>query len=518
MSAVRRPVCVVLDGPPTPAWQARALELLRESSSLHVRAVTLIEAPPRRAIARRHAAYERRLLRLGRDPLQTQSVAPLSAGEAGGSDQLLIWLSERPPDDHEDRALLQLRHARRSEPAERAVRRATLGGESSIESEVVLRGADGRTTLVEQTVSELRRFSVTLSLDLMLWKLAALVPRAAARAPGLDRPAPPAEPASSAPSTAALLASSALAWPRILGVHALFRRPWSIRVRRREPRADAGWPTRHELVRWARGHLYADPFLFEHEGRHHLFCEEVPPGQQRAFISHTELSRDGSPARAPQPVLVRPYHLSYPFVVAHRGELLMIPETSAVKRVELYRAVDFPTSWERDAVLLEGVEAADATLLAHDGRLWMFAAIAAENASSLDELHVFWADSPRGPWQAHPLNPVVSDARCARPAGAVLRCGERLVRPGQDCSRRYGGSISFREIDVLSTERYAEHEIARLDAADVAHARATHTYTADASFEAIDFRHRELRLALAARSLRGALRGHRSRAAEEAGR
>ena len=242
--------------------------------------------------------------------------------------------------------------------------------------------------------------------------------------------------------------------------------------------------------------MYADPFLFEHEGRHHLFCEELPPGAKRAVISHTELRLDGGVADPPAPVLEEPYHLSYPFVFAHEGELLMIPETSAVGRVQLYRAVEFPHRWEHEAVLLDDLDAADATLLAHGDRLWLFAGVAAADASSLDELHLFWADVLRGPWHAHPGNPVVSDVRCARPAGAIQRWGSRLVRPGQDGSRRYGGAVSFRQIDLLSESEYAEHEIARLEPGELGDARATHTYNSDGRFEAIDLRRREPRVTL----------------------
>jgi hypothetical protein len=240
--------------------------------------------------------------------------------------------------------------------------------------------------------------------------------------------------------------------------------------------------------------MYADPFLFEHEGRHHLFCEDVG-GDGRGVICHSELRADGARAERPECVLARPYHLSYPFVFAHDGEMFMIPETSAVKRVELYRATDFPRTWEREAILLDGIDAADATLMVHDGRLWLFAAVAADGASSLDELHLFSAGELRGPWQAHPRNPIVSDVRRARPAGAIQRWDTRLVRPGQDGSRRYGGAVAFCEIDVINESEYAEHEIARLEPADIGGARATHTYNSDRAYEAIDLRRREPRLA-----------------------
>jgi hypothetical protein len=506
-----RPIAVVLDGPPTPAWQARALAGLAESPVLDVVEVRL-SGPRRRGLARRlHAAAERRLLHLGADalapvPLDGSKIGPRARSESPselrsepGSEPrsepatLVVWLAERPVPDGETRDVLYLRHGRLPQPAEDAFRRALLGGATCVETEVLLRGVGGTVVVVERTVSGVRPFSLTLSRDLALWKLAAVIRRAAERAPGLDLPAPESEPAGPAPSTAALIAHAATTWGRVLAIRLLFRRPWSVRVRERGPELTRGWSVESDLVHWARGHLYADPFLFEHEGRHHLFCEEQLPGAGRAVISHTELRLDGAAADPPTPVLARPYHLSYPFVFAHEGETFMIPETSAAARVELYRAVEFPHRWEREAVLIDDLDAADATLLAHEGRLWLFASVAPANASSLDELHVFWASSPRGPWRPHPRNPVVSDARCARPAGAVQRWGSRLVRPGQDGSRRYGGAISFREIDVLSSSDYAEHEIARLEPADLGDARATHTYAADGRFEAIDLRRREPR-------------------------
>lgn len=508
-----RPIAVVLDGDPTPAWQQRALAGIAASPVLDVVEVRVEAGPTGRArrgfIRRVHAAIERHVLRLGADALASVVVDRSLLGgtgerrsgpfEGGASAELVVWLADAPVSE-DARDVLYVRHGGRVEPAEQAVMRALLSDASCLETEVLLRRAGGRTVVVERTVSGLRPFSLTLSTDMLLWKLAALVPRATERVPGRESPSPGAPasvPGSSAvprtPSTLMLFARSAIAWPRVVVTRLLFRRPWAIRLRRRGAEPTAGWSTGEELVRWARGHLYADPFLFEHEGRHHLFCEEQPRGAGRAVIAHTELRLDGVAADPPTPVLARPYHLSYPFVFAHEGETFMIPETSAVARVELYCAVEFPHRWEREAVLIDGLDAADATLLQHDDRLWLFASVTPEDASSLDELHLFWASALRGPWQPHPRNPVVSDVRCARPAGAVQRWGSRLVRPGQDGSRRYGGAISFREIDVLSVSDYAEHEIARLESADLGDARATHTYAADRRFEAIDLRRRELR-------------------------
>ena len=546
-SRAARAIEVVLDGPPTVAWQVHALRRLAGSPSLEVVQVRLVGPRSCGVLARARAAIERRLLRLGPDALASTSIeqdALASAaieGEAPGSVPiegdvlvaepvdartraqrdnagLVVWLSERPAPARGPREVVYVRHGQLTEPAESALSRALCSGASSVQTDVLLHGAGG-TSVVERTVSGVRPFSVTLSRDLLLWKLVAVVPRALERLPGLNQPVPaPAPDARALPSSTRLLTGAFAAWGRVLVSRLLFRRPWSIRMRLCGPEPASGWSgtkdghyTGECLVRWRRGHVYADPHLIEHEGRHHLFCEEVPLGAKRGVISHTELRLDGAPADPPEPILQQPYHLSYPFVFEREGEMFMIPETLATRRVELYRAHDFPLEWRSEAVLLHDVAAVDATIFCADDRLWLFAGISAPHASSCDELHLFWASAPRGPWHSHPRNPIVSDVRCARPAGALQKWGSRLIRPAQDCSRRYGGSISFREIDVLSTTDYAEHEVDRLDPDDLGNARATHTYASDGRFEAVDLRRRELRASLEAARLGARIRaGHRS--------
>lgn len=512
---VRIPIGVVLDGPRPPAWQARVLKRLEDSRELVVEQLRLTSGAHHHTLARRlRAALERHVFAIADDPTDPVELVPREGAQAP---RLTLWLAEgQQPSEELTGGLALLRHGDRFEPAENAFWRALLAGDSYVRSELLLI-RDGTAQTVADTVSELRPYSETVSRALALWKLAAFVPRslerslAGASAPRAPAPASADESEQRASASAAapwapsavslppaselgLLARSAVRAARAMLVRACFRRPWSIVVAEGEPSPESACrPADAGLVRWGEARMYADPFLFEHEGRHHLFCEEVPAGQARGVISHTELSADGGAAAAPTPVLQAAHHLSYPFVFSHEGEVFMIPETSAVRRVELYRARVFPEEWERHAVLLDDLDAADATLLAHEGLLWLFASVAAPGASTLDELHLFWAEKLRGPWRAHPLNPVVSDARCARPAGAIQRWGSRLVRPAQDCSRRYGWAISFRQIELLSTSGYAEREIDRVEPSALPGARAMHTYSSDTRFQTWDVRRREPR-------------------------
>lgn len=79
-----------------------------------------------------------------------------------------------------------------------------------------------------------------------------------------------------------------------------------------------------------------------------------------------------------------------------------------------------------------------------------------------DELHLYYADNPRGPWKPHARNPVVSDVRSARPAGRLYWSKNRLYRPSQDSSLRYGYATTINRIDKLSPTEYSETEVGKI--------------------------------------------------------
>ena len=207
--------------------------------------------------------------------------------------------------------------------------------------------------------------------------------------------------------------------------------------------------------------LWADPFPFHAAGAHYIFFEELPFSARKAHISMVCVDRDGRVSK-PVRVLERDYHLSYPFLVVHRGALYMIPESAGNRSVDLYRCVEFPDRWKLERTLLQGFACFDATVHRERDRWWMFANVAEDGAHPDDELHLFHADDLLGEWRAHPRNPVKSDVRCARPAGRLYREGDALMRPAQIGVPLYGSGISLNRVMRLSLQDYAEEEVARI--------------------------------------------------------
>jgi hypothetical protein len=209
--------------------------------------------------------------------------------------------------------------------------------------------------------------------------------------------------------------------------------------------------------------FWADPHAIEFNGRNYIFFEEWDYKKNKGHISSMEFKDDGSFSDAIK-VLEQPFHLSYPFVFKSEGELYMIPETSANKTIELYRCTDIPYKWEFVMNLMENVHAVDATLFHHDNKWWLFTnMVETEGASSLDELFIFYSDDFRSrEWKPHALNPVISDARTARPAGALFKIGEKIYRPSQCSDGLYGRSTNINEIITLTESGFLEKKIASL--------------------------------------------------------
>ena len=272
---------------------------------------------------------------------------------------------------------------------------------------------------------------------------------------------------------------------RVASVKSAAAPKWCIWIRSRTPARAFDDPSDYRMMPSAEDRFYADPFLFERDGKTFLFFEDFRYAEGRAVISVCELDAMGAPGD-PVEVLRRPYHLSYPFLFEYRGETYMIPETRGNLAIELYRAASFPTVWVQQGNLIADIAAVDTTIQCVDGKLWLFTSVSNGGYSNSDELSLYFADTLEGPWKPHPQNPIVSDVQRARPAGMLFEDAGRLIRPSQDCGKAYGYALVFSEILKLTETEYEERVIGRITPDLIPHAISNHTYNRTASFEVVD--------------------------------
>jgi hypothetical protein len=274
---------------------------------------------------------------------------------------------------------------------------------------------------------------------------------------------------------------SCLTFPRRI----FYREQFVIALRRSGHRAvTTSEASEFEIVVSPRNLFYADPLVLHQDEGDTIFVELYDRKTRKASIGAATIN--SGRVSAPQVVLQREYHLSYPFVFHDGDGIFMIPETSAVHQVQLFIAREFPGRWKLESVLLEDIEACDATLFADNSSYWLFMTVPRRGVSPHEELHLYSSRSLRGPYEPHPKNPIVSDVRTARPAGALFRRNGRLFRPSQDCLLRYGHAIQINEVITLTEHDYSERTVDRIDPKWLDGGIATHTINGDGQYEVID--------------------------------
>ncbi len=206
--------------------------------------------------------------------------------------------------------------------------------------------------------------------------------------------------------------------------------------------------TGNDFVRW-NGRAVADPFALFRNGAWYLFFELFQKNSNNAVIgaSRSENLQDWEPLGV---VLKQPYHLSYPFVFEHDGEIYMMPESKSVKRVDLFRAVDFPHRWVFEKTILRG-RLMDCSMVKHQGRFWIFAGWRSYG------LRLFHASHPLGPWKSHWLPCIRGYSKSSsRPGGRPLLQVNKLIRFSQDCKECYGHQLRAWSVTCMNRLWYSE--------------------------------------------------------------
>src|SRR5712691_1875634 len=234
-----------------------------------------------------------------------------------------------------------------------------------------------------------------------------------------------------------------------------------------------------------RRRFYADPFPIVKNGRTYLFVEEFEHRFGLGVISAVEFDGTG-PVGKPRPVLETAFHLFFPLVFEHRGQIWMVPESCNAKTIDLYRGAPFPDRWVKEATLVSGLVASDATLFEHDGRWWMLATVRDDGGAYSDALYIWSARDLLGPWQPHRRNPLLVDIATARPAGRVVRRGGKLIRPFQDCRNGYGTALGLAEITRLDDDGFSQRVETLLRPGPLWPGRKLHTLNRAERLECID--------------------------------
>lgn len=197
----------------------------------------------------------------------------------------------------------------------------------------------------------------------------------------------------------------------------------------------------------------ADGFAIRDSDRLLLMYEDYTYNSRKGHISGIWFNERDYSFTQPFKLLEETWHLSYPFILRYKGEILVMPECKDHKKVELYRFDINSLKLVPYMTLLDDIEAVDPTLIFHQNHWYLF--FTSGRASNV-ELNIWHAENLEDQFMPHVLNPVKSNIGNSRPAGSFFYLDGKLYRPSQDCSRSYGGRIIINEVKILNEDSFLE--------------------------------------------------------------
>ncbi|MDA7576527.1 formyltransferase family protein [Candidatus Pelagibacter sp.] len=201
----------------------------------------------------------------------------------------------------------------------------------------------------------------------------------------------------------------------------------------------------------------ADPFLFKKNNQIFCFAEEYDFKTKKGHI--VCMKYEDYISQDKKIIISEKFHLSFPYIFDYAGNTYMVPDTSEISEIRLYKCTSFPYKWKFHKTLLKNIKAADSMIFKKNKIWWLFTNI--DRSSSGDFTHdfsIFY--SKNGPlsskWHIHPFNPIKINSLNSR-NGGLISDKNKLFRISQKQGfDNYGEEINFHLIKSLTPKKYIE--------------------------------------------------------------
>lgn len=270
----------------------------------------------------------------------------------------------------------------------------------------------------------------------------------------------------------------------------IFWTGWQVAYREKKQGSilnDTKTPFKTIKNRWR--YWVADPFVFEYDGESYIFAEVYDRLKIKGSLGYSKYSNGNFDKW--QIAIKEPFHLSFPNIFTHKGEVYIIPESGECNELYVYKAVGFPEKWEKVKVLLKGGNYADSVILHTEKQSLLFTYEIRENGENRLVAFDMGDDGKLKPYYEKAVS---TDISSARPGGNFFVHGADIVRVSQDCKNGYGNGLVFSRVANDTLERYQEEIIKRLYPNDISIEKfkgellGMHTYNANHQFEVIDLK------------------------------
>lgn len=232
-------------------------------------------------------------------------------------------------------------------------------------------------------------------------------------------------------------------------------------------------------------YAYADPFVYEYEGKPCLFVELFDYHRVWGSIAVSEI-KDGKLGNF-RMIIAEPNHMSFPNVFEYKGALYMLPETYQTNEVHLYQCVEYPYKWEKRSNVVCNAKLVDHAILMRNDTSYYMVSYDLEQKRN----RYFILDMEK--YDATEIT--LSGNHCMeRPGGTFFMRNGKYYHVIQDCKECYGDYLHFYEVDQFDDNCFNEHEVSVTKINDVHFDKDKglqhiHTYSQSEHYEAVDFQY-----------------------------
>ncbi|OCH28679.1 hypothetical protein A6E12_09315 [Aliivibrio fischeri] len=237
-----------------------------------------------------------------------------------------------------------------------------------------------------------------------------------------------------------------------------------------------------------KGYFKADPFLFKYDNKNWIFYEICKINRGKGWVEAYCID-DGTTHH----VLEESWHLSYPNIWSHNGNVYMMPQSDNGE-VNVYICEEFPSKWKLINKLISSDKDrfGDPTIYNNNIILTMYD----NNLKANDRLYILKdVDLYKGKYTVDDLKLLISDVRNSRSAGNILRIENNDYRISQNCENGYGISIN---VNLINDDIKGEL-VETINPKFISNAYGVHTLNVNDEYLCVDFKKKRYNLYLGAR-------------------
>ena len=201
----------------------------------------------------------------------------------------------------------------------------------------------------------------------------------------------------------------------------------------------------------------ADPFVVEYKKENYVFVEEYNFKNKKGVISVYKIFKNNSQRIGL--ALEENFHLSFPYIFEYENNYYMLPETSDLNEIRIYKCEEFPLKWKYEKTIMKNKKSTDSIIFNLNNFWWLMTTFSNTGHGNESELQIFYSE--KGPltdeWISFKKNPVIIDPSLGR-NGGILNHNKKLFRVAQSFGfNTYGEKVNIQEIKKLDPDNFIEN-------------------------------------------------------------